>query len=128
MAGSYTLTLGQLQALVDKASPSVETQVNLAALKAMPASPPGRNDMAHGKLLLAFAIIASSPLAAQPMPVEGAPQAPPDARYCMRVEAATGTRLETIQCWTRAEWAWAGVDVDLDWAKNGVRVDPPAMA
>jgi hypothetical protein len=85
--------------------------------------------MAHTKLLFALGIIAAAPLAAQPMPGPmGAPEAPPGARYCMRVEAATGTRLETIQCWTRDEWAWAGVDVDFDWAKNGVRVDPPAMA
>ena len=77
--------------------------------------------MAHAKLLVAFTILTAAPLAAQPTPV-GAPEAPPGARYCLRVEAATGTRIETIQCWTRAEWAWAGVDVDLDWAKNGVAV------
>jgi hypothetical protein len=79
--------------------------------------------MAHKALLIACGMfVAASPALAQPEVPIGAPPAPPTARYCMRVEAATGTRLETIQCWTRAEWAWAGVDVDLDWAKNGVAV------
>ena len=53
---------------------------------------------------------------------QGAPEAPADARYCMWVEAATGTRLETIQCWTRAEWAAMEIDVDQEWAQEGVRV------
>ena len=51
-----------------------------------------------------------------------APAAGPDARYCLRVEAATGTRLETVQCWTREEWAALEVDVDREWAREGVRV------
>ena len=55
----------------------------------------------------------------------GAPQASPDALYCLRVEAVTGTRLETVQCWTRAEWAENEVDVDKDWAKEGVAVLDP---
>ena len=38
------------------------------------------------------------------------------------VEAATGSRIETMQCWTRAEWADQGVNVDHDWAKEGVGV------
>jgi uncharacterized protein YjhX (UPF0386 family) len=40
----------------------------------------------------------------------------------MRVEAQTGSRIESIECWTRDEWAQGGVDVDHDWAKEGVRV------
>ena len=52
----------------------------------------------------------------------GAPAAGADARYCMRVEPMTGSRIETIQCWTRAEWAENGVDVDEEWATEGVSV------
>ena len=77
--------------------------------------------MAPVRLLVAFGLIAT-PLGAQPMPPAGAPQAPPGARYCMHIEANTGTRVEKVECWTREEWWWQGVDVDLDWAKNGVAV------
>ena len=45
-----------------------------------------------------------------------------DARYCLRVEPATGSLVETIQCWTRAEWDEQGVDVDKAWAKEGVAI------
>jgi hypothetical protein len=51
-----------------------------------------------------------------------APAGTPTTRYCMYVEAATGTRIETVECWTRAEWAENGVDVDQDWPKEGVSV------
>ena len=49
----------------------------------------------------------------------------PDTQYCLRVEAVTGTRLETVRCWTRAEWIEQGVDVDKEWAREGVRVIEP---
>jgi uncharacterized protein YjhX (UPF0386 family) len=39
----------------------------------------------------------------------------------MHIEAITGSRLELVKCWTRQEWAEQGVDVDQDWAKEGVR-------
>ena len=70
-------------------------------------------------------LIAGSPVvAAQPgLAAEaGAPAATADARYCLRVEAVTGTRLETILCETREAWAHLEVDVDKEWAKEGVRV------
>lgn len=69
-------------------------------------------------------IVAATPLAAaQPEsdPMAGAPAAGPDAKYCMRVEL-TGNVLEPIKCWTREEWAEQGVDVDKEWAQEGVRV------
>jgi hypothetical protein len=82
--------------------------------------------MAHKALVIAFGlIVAASPVAAsQPEePVlEGAPAGGPDAKYCMHVEPATGSRVEAVRCWTRAEWAEQGVDVDRDWAKEGVSV------
>lgn len=51
-----------------------------------------------------------------------APAGTPETRYCMRVEPQTGSRIESIECWTREEWAAGGVDVDKDWPKEGVRV------
>jgi len=40
----------------------------------------------------------------------------------MRVDPPTGSRIETIQCMTREEWADLDVNVDAEWAQNGVRV------
>lgn len=81
--------------------------------------------MAHKILIVALSMIAAaSPLAAtQPELIPAvAPAGTPDTKYCMRVESVTGTRIETVQCWTRQEWAEEGVDVDQDWAKEGVAV------
>ena len=81
--------------------------------------------MAHKEVILALSlIVAASPVAAsQP---EGtliaAPAAGPDAKYCLRIEAITGSRLEKVLCLTREEWADNDVDLDRDWAKEGVRV------
>jgi hypothetical protein len=64
--------------------------------------------------------------AALPLPVNpGAPAAPPggpETRYCLRVDPIIGSRIETIQCRTRDDWADLGVNVDKEWADNGVRV------
>ena len=83
--------------------------------------------MSHRKLAAAFGlmVLAVSPVLAQPPEQDnmaGAPAAGPDARYCLRVEAVTGSRVERIRCWTREQWAGLGVDVDKEWAKEGVRV------
>ena len=76
--------------------------------------------MAHEKLLVAFSLLAAaSPVSAS---LQGAPAAPPEALYCMRIEAITGSRLEKTVCWTRAEWAANDVDVDAEWAEEGVTV------
>jgi hypothetical protein len=79
------------------------------------------------KLALTFSlvVVAASPALTQPVErdeMTGAPAAGPDARYCLRVEAITGTRVERIRCWTRERWAGMGVDLDREWAKEGVRV------
>ena len=77
-------------------------------------------------------IVAISPLSAQPDsgPIDTSDEAPvttpappggPDTRYCMRIEL-TGNVIEPVRCWTRAEWAEQGVDVDRDWHDDGVRV------
>ena len=85
--------------------------------------------MAHYALFLGLLSIATaSGLSAQPdftpiAPVAtgAAPAGTPQTRYCLRVDPVTGSNVETIQCWTREEWAEQGVDVDKEWAKNGVR-------
>ena len=82
--------------------------------------------MAYKMLVAAFGMIAAAaPLSAtqpEPEPASMAPAAGPDARYCLRIEAITGTRLEEVKCWTRQEWAEQEVDVDREWAKEGVAV------
>lgn len=82
--------------------------------------------MSHTKLALAFSLIAAaSPALAQPSggdAVAGAPAAGPDARYCLRTAADTGNLVERIWCGTRRQWTRLGVDVDKEWAKDGVRV------
>lgn len=73
---------------------------------------------------MAYPLLIALSLAAQPAtaPQMGAPAAPPNARYCLRVDPITGSRMETIRCETRADWAAMDVDVDAEWAKWGVRV------
>ena len=76
-------------------------------------------------LAVASGLAAGPPVRAQPPEadrVTGAPAAGPEARYCLRVEAVTGTLTEQVRCWTRAQWAEQGVDVDKEWAKEGVKV------
>ena len=76
-------------------------------------------------LALALSVIAvAAPVSAASedrTQMTAAPPGTPDTRYCMWVEAVTGTRVERVQCWTRADWAEQGVDVDKDWAREGVR-------
>ena len=81
--------------------------------------------MAHKEIVLALGmIVAATPVSAtiqDSAPATGAPAGTPETRYCMRIEAITGSRIEKLKCWTRQEWAEQGVDVDVDWAKEGVR-------
>jgi hypothetical protein len=83
--------------------------------------------MSHRKTAMTFGLIlaAAAPALAQPAErdeMAGAPAAGPDARYCLRVEAVTGSRVERIRCWTRERWAGMGVDLDREWAREGVRI------
>jgi uncharacterized protein YjhX (UPF0386 family) len=39
----------------------------------------------------------------------------------MRVEVPD-SRIDAIKCWTREEWAEQGVNVDVDWPREGVSV------
>lgn len=75
------------------------------------------------KTFLIASLMAAPAMASQStVPAQGAPPAGENARYCLKVEAVTGTRLETIECRTRQEWAEWEVDVDQEWAEEGVRV------
>jgi hypothetical protein len=82
--------------------------------------------MAHKKLAAAFSlIVAVSPALAQPSgrdSMTGAPAAGADARYCLRTAADTGNLIERIECWTRQQWVEQGVDVDKEWAREGIKV------
>ena len=80
-------------------------------------------------------IFAASPLSAttpEPTPRTLPATEAPGTEYCLRVGPYTGTRLESVQCWTRQEWAehcvfedlvLQCVDVDKEWAENGVRIE-----
>lgn len=82
--------------------------------------------MAHNELVVALSmIVAASPGWAYPPDQTResiAPEGTAATRYCLRVDPATGSRMETIQCRTREDWASLDVDVDQEWADNGVRV------
>lgn len=82
--------------------------------------------MAHKGMIIALSmIVAISPLSAAnppPPPESPAPTDGPGTRYCLRVDPITGNLVQTVQCWTRAEWADQDVDVDKEWAKNGVAI------
>ena len=80
--------------------------------------------MARRHLILALSMILAAPVYAATFdsnPPTGAPQGSPGTLYCMHVDPITGSNVQTIQCWTRDEWWDQGVDVDKEWAKNGVR-------
>ena len=81
--------------------------------------------MALKLLVAALSLVgaASAAPATRPDPAPtAAPAAGPDARYCLHIEAVTGSRLEKVRCWTRQEWADQDVDVDQEWAREGVAV------
>jgi hypothetical protein len=78
--------------------------------------------MARSRLIAALTVIVATPLWAQPdpAPVTAAPPTPAEARYCLHVGPLTGEIVERVECWTRAEWAEQGVDVDKELPKEGV--------
>jgi hypothetical protein len=81
--------------------------------------------VAQKELVVALSVIVTA-LSLQPANIgpssSAAPPGTANTRYCLRVDPITGTRIETIQCRTREEWAELDVDVDQEWAQNGVRV------
>ncbi len=72
-------------------------------------------------LLVAVSLIASQNPAAAQAPAVVAPAGTPETKYCLRVDPLPGSRIETIQCKTRDEWAVLEVDVDQEWSENGVK-------
>jgi hypothetical protein len=50
------------------------------------------------------------------------PSASADTRYCMKVGPLTGSNVERVRCWTRQQWADQGVDLDKEWANEGVKI------
>ena len=82
--------------------------------------------MAYKALAIALGMIAAaSPAQAtvqDPGETMGAPEGTADTRYCMWIEPVIGSRLEQVKCWTREEWAQNEVDVDAEWAEEGVAI------
>jgi hypothetical protein len=77
--------------------------------------------MAHKEFVAVLSMIAAAPALAtsqEPVPASAVPNA--QGEYCLRVAPVTGSLVETVQCWTREEWAEQGVDVDKEWPKEGV--------
>ena len=79
--------------------------------------------MQLSRLVLAMTLASPAALvsAAVDQPATAAPVGTEATRYCLRLAALTGSNVETVQCWTRTEWATQGVDVDDAWSKDGVR-------
>ena len=73
------------------------------------------------QLIFALTLLASAQPQLPPTP-SIAPPGTPQTRYCLRVDPLIGSHIETVQCKTRDEWAELGVDVDQEWAENGVKV------
>jgi hypothetical protein len=77
--------------------------------------------MAHKALVIALASLAASPaVAAVQHPASPTPIANARGEYCLKVAPMTGSNVETVRCWTREEWADQDVDVDKEWAENGI--------
>jgi hypothetical protein len=74
-------------------------------------------------LITALALLTANPPLAPGTP---APPGGPETRYCLRVDPLIGSHIQTIQCKTRDEWADLGLNVDEEWAENGVGVIGPA--
>ena len=77
--------------------------------------------MAH-ELLIPLSLITVQGPDANALPRTPAPPGGPETRYCLRVDPIIGSRIETVQCKTRDEWATLEIDVDQEWTENGVRV------
>ena len=78
--------------------------------------------MVAAKLLATFGLIVAAAPAIAHQDNGPAPAGGPNTLYCLRVDAITGSRLETIQCRTRDDWSGLEIDVDKEWAENGVRI------
>ena len=68
------------------------------------------------KLALLSLIFTAAPAAAAD-PAKNQTAAQDRTKYCIEVEASTGSRINKMECRTKAEWAQLGVDVDQVLAK-----------
>lgn len=68
------------------------------------------------KLALLGLILAAAPASAAD-PARDKAAAETKTKYCIEVEASTGSRINKMECRTKAEWALLGVDVDQALAK-----------
>ena len=80
--------------------------------------------MAHRYLIAALALVAAPAFASvHDNPAGDTPVESANGKFCLKVEPNTGSKVETIQCMTREEWVAQGVDLDREWAKEGVVLD-----
>ncbi len=63
--------------------------------------------MSYASAILTFSLLVTSAPA-----VAGQPAPKDQTKYCMQVEASTGSRISKTECRTKAEWAQLGIDVD----------------
>jgi hypothetical protein len=79
--------------------------------------------MALKQLAIALCVLATASPASAIVPRDNPAETDgPNVLYCMHIEAVTGSRLERVVCWTRAEWALNEVDLDRDWPREGVSI------
>lgn len=81
--------------------------------------------MAPKTLLIALGMIAAGSAASATTRLPPGTPAPPGTattKYCLRLEPITGSHLSLIRCKTREEWDVLEVNVDEEWAENGVGV------
>lgn len=79
--------------------------------------------MTHAALVVALSMsVAALPTPAGNSGTAGAPAGTPSTRYCLRVDPIIGSRIETVECKTREQWAELDINVDQEWADNGVGV------
>ena len=70
----------------------------------------------------AVPVSASQTMESDDVPATRAPDAPPGALYCLKMEPITGTRIGSVLCWTREQWAENDIDLDKAWAEDGIEV------
>jgi len=63
--------------------------------------------MSYSSAIVAFSLLVTAAPA-----FAGQSAAKDQTKYCMQVEASTGSRISKTECRTKAEWAQLGVDVD----------------
>jgi hypothetical protein len=127
MSRLYTLTQRQLQVVISShllkelarlgSGPGLSSSIQGACQRCQTR----RNDMAFNELIVAISLIASASQTPANPASAAAPPGTSETRYCLRVDPLVGSRVETIQCKTRDEWAALEIDVDQEWAENGVR-------